>query len=306
MTRTQPITPSITIPKPLLTQAHSYTTTGFDPNGTQPSASNPFGNPPYPGYTSANGPNWVDFLTTTYNTTTLQTLNLAYGGAVIDERLIAQYLPTVLSMRNQVEDEFLPLYADGAQGTFTWESDNTLFASFLGINDIGNAYYQANASDIFAADFETYASLVDTLYQSGARNFLFLNVPPVDRSPLTVSQGEWSITNEAAAIAAFNANISALASNLSSTYADASVFLFDTHALFTAVLDDPSVYPQTAAYTNTTDYCEYYENGTETWYTDDERCESGSVDEYFWLNSLHPTFRVHNATAEAIAEQLSA
>lgn len=84
----------------------------------QPSPDNPLGNPPYPGYTASNGPNWVDFLTTTYNATIVETVNLAYGGAVVDDRLIAQYLPTVLSLRNQVEDEFLPLYADGVQDTF--------------------------------------------------------------------------------------------------------------------------------------------------------------------------------------------
>lgn len=281
-----------------------YTTTGFDPNGTQPGPGNPLGNPPYPGYTAANGPNWIDFLTVTYNASFIETVNLAYGGAVVDDRLIQQYLPTVLSMRNQVEDEFIPIYADGSEGTFQWNSKNTLFASFLGINDVGNAYSRSNASDIFAADLATYASLTDTLYQSGARNFLFLNVPPVDRAPLTASQGAAAQAAENSAILAWNANVTALAANLSTAYADATAFVFDTHALFAAVLDDPAVYPQTAAYVNTTDYCEAYANGTPSWYTLNATC-GVSVDEYFWLNSLHPTFRVHNATAAAIAEMLS-
>lgn len=281
-----------------------YTTTGSDPNGTQPAPGNPLGNPSYPGYTASNGPNWVDFLTTTYNANFIETVNLAYGGAVVDDRLIAQYLPTVLSLRNQVEDEFLPLYADGTQGTFRWQSNNTLFASFLGINDVGNAYSAANASDIFAADFVTYASLMDTVYQFGARNFLFLNVPPVDRSPLTAAQGAAAQALEDTAINTWNANVSALASNLSSTYSDATVFVFDTHQLFEAVLDDPAAYPQTAAYVNVTDYCPWYENGTASWYTEDARC-GASVDEYFWLNSLHPTFRVHNATAAEIVGMLT-
>ena len=92
--------------------------------------------------------------------------------------------------------------------------------------------------------------------------------------------------------------------NLSATYDDATVFVFDTHALFETVLDNPAAYPETAAYVNTTDYCTWYENGTADWYSEDPRC-GASVDEYFWLNSLHPTFRVHNATAAAIVEMLS-
>ena len=61
----------------------SYTTTGFNYTMAQPSRANPLGNPDYPGYTASNGPNWVDFLTTTYNETFLETINLAYGGATV-------------------------------------------------------------------------------------------------------------------------------------------------------------------------------------------------------------------------------
>src|SRR5690242_18177297 len=78
----------------------SYTQTGFNPNSTQPSLSNPFGNPPYPGWTSSNGPNWVGFLTTTYNASKLLTYNLAYGGATVDSALVTPYAPTVLSLKD--------------------------------------------------------------------------------------------------------------------------------------------------------------------------------------------------------------
>jgi hypothetical protein len=43
----------------------SYTTVGYDVHGEHPSESNPLGNPPYPGYTAAEGPNWV-FLARNY------------------------------------------------------------------------------------------------------------------------------------------------------------------------------------------------------------------------------------------------
>ena len=62
----------------------SYTSTGFSLQGAGPSAANPMGNPDYPGFTSSNGPNWIDFLTTTYNATFVKTINLAVGGATVD------------------------------------------------------------------------------------------------------------------------------------------------------------------------------------------------------------------------------
>ena len=281
----------------------SYTTTGFNLSLAQPSKANPLGNPAYPGYTASNGPNWVDFLAETYNATFLKAVNLAYGGATVDQNLIAQYLPTVLSFRQQVEDEYLPTYASHPSH-FNWKPDNTLFASFFGINDVGNSYQNANASTVLAEDIAEYASLIDTIYQSGARNFLFLNVPPVNRAPLTTAQGKAIQKLERGFIEAYNHNISHLAKNLSSTYSDATTFVFNTNEIFRQVLNDPCSHEQTCPYKNTTGYCAYYENGTPSWYTFYQNC-SIPVDEYFWLNTLHPTFRMHNVTAQAIAEQLS-
>lgn len=106
----------------------SYTTTGFNTSGPQPSVANPLGNPAFPGYTSSNGPNWVDFLTLTYNKTFVETVNLAYGGATVDSALVAPYLPTVLSLKEQVEEEFLPTYSKKPK-FFDWKSDDTIFAS---------------------------------------------------------------------------------------------------------------------------------------------------------------------------------
>jgi len=245
----------------------SYTTTGFNDTGAQPSEANPLGNPAYPGYTATNGPNWVDFLTTTYNKTFLETINLAYGGATVDSALVTPYLPTVLSLKEQIQTEYVP-----AATFFDWQANDTLFATFIGINDVGNAYSEANSSLIFSLVFEEYASLIDELYQTGARNFLFLNVPPVNRAPLTVANGAAAEALEATAIAAYNANLTRLAANLSSTYSDATTFVFDTNAAFTQVLDDPCSHPETCPYKNTTNYCGSYENGTPSWYTFYQNC----------------------------------
>lgn len=268
----------------------------------QPNPSNPLGNPIYPGYTSSNGPNWVDFLTTTYNQSFIETVNLAYGGATVDANLVAAYRPTVLSVQQQVESEYLSTYTP-APSFLPWKSSNTLFSIFIGINDVGNSYASQNstlASDIFTV----YSGLLDELYLSGARNFLFLNVPPVDRSPLTTAQGASSQALEAAAISDWNRRVAAQSRNLTSTYHDVISFLFDTNKVFTQVLDNPCTYPQTCAYKNTTAYCDAYADGTPSWYTYNASCRL-SVDEYFWLNSLHPTFRMHNVTAELVARELS-
>ncbi|KAK4556665.1 hypothetical protein LTR86_006236 [Recurvomyces mirabilis] len=287
----------------LIVFGDSYTTTGFNTSLAQPNAANPLGNPAYPGYTATNGPNWVDFLTTTYNKTFIETINLAYGGATVDSALVKPYLPTVLSLKDQIQTEYLPLYANHP-ASFNWKANDTLFALFFGINDVGNAYGEANGTLVLSLDVQEYASLVDSLYKSGARNFLFLNVPPVDRSPLTVGQGGTASATEAKVIAAYNANITALAANLTKTYSDAFTYVFDTNTAFTQVLDDPCSHVETCPYKNTTDYCVAYENGTPAVNTFNATCGI-PVDEYFWLNSLHPTYRMMNVTAQEIVQALS-
>jgi len=278
----------------------SYTTTSFAVNGTQPSSSNPLGNPPYPGYTSSNGPNWVDFLTVKYNKSLIETYNLAYGGATVDSSLVAQYEPTVLDFVQQVNDEFIPTYVE--KKTAAWTSANSLFAAFFGINDVGNSYSQQNAT-LNADIFKVYSSLVEKLYNTGARNFLFINVPPVNLSPLTQANGASAQALEAADIKDFNSKLASLATNLMARHRDATVFVFDANKLFSQVLANPDSYSQTAIYKNTTTYCAAYENGTPAENTLIASCGI-PVNEYFWLNTLHPTYPMQDVLAQQIAKTL--
>jgi len=284
----------------------SYTTTGFNNTGVQPSKTNPLGNPTYPGYTAANGPNWVDFLTVKYNESLLLTYNLAYGGATINSALVAPYLPTVSSVAEQIENEWFPTYAS-KPASAPWSSDNTLFAIFDGINDVGNSWYYGlpATTTLNAAIFAVYHGLVDELYYAGARNFAFLNVPPVDRAPLTNVQSAANQAEEKADILAWNNALITMAKSLKADKPDVNVFTVDANKLFTEVLDNPKSFPQTALYKNTTDYCVVYENGTPTEDYFNATCGI-PVNEYFWLNTLHPTYPMQDVLAEGVAAQLEA
>ena len=88
----------------------------------------------------------------TYNITNTKVFNLASGGATIDSKLVTPYEPTVLyavftaydeitaltffrsSIVDQVSqfNEFLAPRPAGAQ----WSSDDSLFAIWIGINDV--------------------------------------------------------------------------------------------------------------------------------------------------------------------------
>ena len=256
------------------------------------------------GNTAVNGPGWIQQLTEVYNQSKILSYNLAYGGATVDSAIVAPYLPSVISFRQQVNQEFFPYYVE-ANTNANWNSYNALFCVFIGINDIGNTWYRSNASAVFGATFQVYAGLLDELYQAGARNFLLLNVPPVNLAPFTTSQGASAISAEGAAIEGFNNRISNLAYSVEYTYTDSTVFQFDTHSLFNQVLDYPAAYSQTAGYKNTTAFCAAYKNGTPALNTFDPSCGI-PVDQYFWLNNLHPTYHIQDVMAQLIAQELAA
>ncbi|RPA72828.1 hypothetical protein BJ508DRAFT_419279 [Ascobolus immersus RN42] len=280
----------------------SYTQTGFNlTNGSPlPSKSNTFGNPPFPGWTSANGPNWIGYLATSYNKTRQSVWNLAYGGATIDSELVKPWRDDVLSLKDQVNNLFVPYLAKPtAPANLKWKADKSLFLFWIGINDIGNSYWLGDFDNFHKKLLDEYFTLVNTLYSKGARNFVFLTVPPVERSPLILGQGEWSIENEGLALASFNAKLNTYVKEFQKKNRAAWTKVFDTKPVFDQMLDQPAKY----GFGNVTSYCDDYQNGTPAWDTYYEQCAI-PVDQYFWLNSLHPTHKVHKEVAKRLARVL--
>ncbi|KAH7141058.1 hypothetical protein EDB81DRAFT_692667 [Dactylonectria macrodidyma] len=277
----------------------SYTKTGFDAEGDQPSSSNPLGNPAYPGRTSSNGPNWVDYLTVRYNDSSIFSYDFAVGGSTVDNSIIKNGYDFV----DQLYEDFIPNYGDGE----TWSSETSLFAVWFGINDVVNSYQADNFTDIQSAVYGRYSFLVGKLYALGARNFLFINVPPLERSPRITgsSAAATRVPLANSATLSFNKYVARVADRVRSRHGDTTVFEIDAHALFNQVIDDWESLEQTKVYKDTTAYCEAYKNGTPLPDTKWDNC-TYAANEYLWLNSLHPTSPMHDALASEIANVLGA
>ncbi|KAH7014100.1 uncharacterized protein B0I36DRAFT_255353 [Microdochium trichocladiopsis] len=280
---------------------------GFNFTGTPPAVGNPLGNPPYPGWTSANGPNWVDFLTVKYNTSQLLTYNLAYGGATVDSDLIAPYDPSVLSLKYQVNSEFVPGYTGSspkAPSAPKWSGKDSLFVVWIGINDVGNSWW-TDYTTLWAKVFAEYTTLVNTLYAKGARNIVFVDVPPVDRSPQYIQSGDYAVENSKIAIAKWNDLVKDMAKKLKTGKPDANVWVYSSAADFNKVLDNPTSFTQTSALKVLDKYCADYQNGTPAKDTFIATC-GVPVNEYFWLNALHPTYPIHDVVAQQLAKTVAA
>lgn len=172
----------------------SYTTRGFDTSGVQPSTFNPMGNPPDDRSTSSAGPNWIEYLTTTYNSSLIMTYDFAVSGGAIPNSLV-----------DQVMFQYEPMYS---HSNHTWTSENTIFMTWIGINDITilSSLYQ-NHSDFnttLPPRFDQYFGLMENLYNTGARKFLFINMPPLDRTPMIMNHTDDIIAELKAGVALFN------------------------------------------------------------------------------------------------------
>ncbi|KAI1266187.1 carbohydrate esterase family 16 protein [Xylariaceae sp. FL1019] len=260
-----------------ITFGDSYSQTGFNiTTGALPDASNPIGNPTFPGYTTTGGKNWIDDLITDYNKTLLLNYNFAYGGATTDASLVTPYDPSVLSFVDQVT-EFSNSIASHPSTT-PWTSENTLFGIWMGVNDVGNTWYASNVTDIMDAIMDVYIAQLQILYDAGARNFLLLSVPPIQETPLMLDQGATDDAAEAAIITQYN---DLLASNLASfTASNTGVVseLVDTTTPFQTAIDDPTAYGAT-----------------------DATCFNADGSTCLWYNNYHPGMAIHELVAEAIA-----
>ncbi|KAK0381155.1 fungal cellulose binding domain-containing protein [Colletotrichum limetticola] len=282
----------------------SYSQTGFNTSLEAPNPANPLGNPSYPGWTSCNGPNWVDYLTVKHNASLLYTYNLAYGGATVDADLVKPYADTVLTLKDQVQTLFSNAYA--AKTAPAWTGADSVFAFWIGVNDIGNSYW--NGADATSAlntkIVDVYQGLAKELYEAGARNFVWLTTPPVDRTPMLLAENADAQKLCKDDVADFNGRVNAMAKNVT-TWEGANAWVVDANGVFNGVLDNVAKFDATKGYKNTTGYCDAYKDGTTAQDTLIDSC-TYPVNEYFWLNTLHPTYPIHDAVAETVTSALEA
>ncbi len=182
------------------------------------------------------------------------TYDFAWAGATVDNRIDESPFGSV-DYHEQVRDYFVPHFGN-EQKYRSWSANNTLFLAFFGINDVTLFKYAKNSSDYIPAVLQSYENSTETLYDNGARNFLFINVPSVDRSPGALRGSDTS--QERRAIRGLNHAFKKFAWTFMARHSDATVFFLDSYKLTTEVLDDPKSYPITSVIRNTTGCCDPY------------------------------------------------
>lgn len=256
--------------------------------------------------TFSNGPNWIDYLTVQYNQSYIETINLAAGGAILDDKPIGDVVytgnkspPTV---EYQILDMFKPQYGQKPE-YFPWTSDETLFAIFVGINDVARTWSRKDRGNVYDKFFATYRHVLDSLYLLGGRNFVLLNVPPFERTPgilpfPAAMRSQWSL-----AVQDWNSRIVKVVQDFTSAYSDVKAGVIDTHTLFNDTLNDPCSNPLTCSIRDTTHFCLAYARKYNHPFAKSPTCEY-SADQLYWRDAFHPMWRVHEMLADAVAKLL--
>ncbi|KAI4160366.1 MAG: hypothetical protein LQ342_005777 [Letrouitia transgressa] len=260
--------------------------------------------------TEADGPNFVTYLTTLYNSSTITHHNFAFSGAKVDQKATAtnsQGESSTNDLVHQISGPFSKFANPstsssslGAGNTTTWTPSSTLFLSFFGINDVyGDDAYESDdfTSTKLDAVFSSYQTSLSALYDSGARNFLVINLPPLDLTPQFNADDDTTKTEAVkTAIEAFNGRVPDLLDQLRGAHGDASWQWYDLHELFERTIEDQGEAEMAeigqAALTNVRERSPPGGEGNE------------GAEGYFWLNEIHPTRVVHQVLAKEIAGEL--
>jgi phospholipase/lecithinase/hemolysin len=253
--------------------------------------------------TAEGGPNWVEFLTACGvqdgfhdpRECGVQLWDFAYAGANTIEE--AGFTPLhhnhTVSFERQIE-QFVS-YGNPALELIHLNKKNALVAVWIGINDINDLVSTQSKNATFAPLYEKIQNRVfknvEKIYNLGYKDFLFMNLPPLDRGPGTPKVN-------ASLVSSFNKIHAAYADIFQAKHKDAKVLQFDVNSVLNSVLNRYQDY----GFKNVTDYCPAYNQPDIL--TEFSKYGCTELDTYFWYNSGHLTSRTHDIMTKALRKWL--
>ncbi|KAI9644336.1 hypothetical protein NHQ30_007693 [Ciborinia camelliae] len=138
--------------------------------------------------TSAGGPNWVEYLTSCFSglpsKCTKQLWNFAFAGSDVSTTYTALHHNYTVSLENQILE-----WSIYALPVVPMNPSKTLVAIWIGINDIGDtdsytfpSHNSTDLSSLYTNIITAEFAAIETIYQAGFRNYLFMNLPPLQRT----------------------------------------------------------------------------------------------------------------------------
>lgn len=248
---------------------------------------------------------WVGYVTSVYNTSTVLTYDWAYYGADVSNDIINTGVTTdVIAQVADFEDNLVP-----APSYAEWTADDLLVAVWIGINDVGQCYWESAEYSTCPIDevMTKYFSLMQNLYDDGVRNFVLNTVPRKScgykslytftlwHSGLTVYatsafykapafDSETDLSTLISNLESYNSKLVSNMEEFKSNNSDITLGqVFNTTSYFWEVFNDPTSY------------------GLES----DITCSNSDGTTCVWYDNYHPGQAIHKLVAEGFVDALT-
>ena len=210
--------------------------------------------------TAEGGPNWVEYLTgcglkpglTDPRDCKKQLWDFAFAGSDISTEYTPLHHNYTVSLVNQTVQ--FQEYADPVLSTFI-DKSKSLVGIWIGINDIGDSdQYDVNFYEFYNTIVGTLFERVEVIYQLGYKNFLFMNLPPLNRTPGNVMRAAGPLPN-ITMIDWYDEAIANHSAAFGQAHSDLKSMVFDANTFLNQVMDKHDQY----GIMNITGYCASYD-----------------------------------------------
>ncbi|KAK4100277.1 carbohydrate esterase family 16 protein [Parathielavia hyrcaniae] len=257
--------------------------------------------------TASGGLSWAQYAARLGGDATL--MDYAVSGAVCSNQLSPRHFSYInRTFPAMVDDEIPSFQADVRFKTLypRRTADNTVYAVWIGTNDLG---FDAFLSDSQAAgktisDFvDCVFSVFDSIYKTGGRRFVVLNVAPLELTPLYAhpdnggtldsqfwtTKTQYNMTEYSQKIRQYSTSVNTMFEyglpvmvDLKRRWPKATVDLFDVHSLLLDIHNEPAKYLAAPH-----DATGYYHQCPPAGNPCVDQAES--LDGYMWYDELHPS-----------------
>lgn len=237
--------------------------------------------------TAEGGPNWLEWLTGCAvkpglylpKSCSTQLWDFAFYGASYSKQFFPQHHYYTVPVVNQTQR-----YLTYADKTLALDKSRSLVAIWFGINDIFDTknFYTGPLTNeqlwnqVIAAAFQ---QSVTPLLKAGYKNFLMMNLPPMDRIPSNLRSASPYPTPSTVQL--WNTILAKQSASFQAGNPGTRVMVYDDNKFFNAVLDNPGAYGIRVTDT----YCRAYENPDVA--TNPSKYGCYPLSQYFWQSGAH-------------------
>ncbi|KAJ7242909.1 carbohydrate esterase family 16 protein [Mycena rebaudengoi] len=209
----------------------------------------------------------------------------------------------------------LPLYfAETANGSLVVPSRETIYTLWIGTNDLGIHSLITGSNGASIVDVtECMIDWVKVLYKSGARNFIFQNMIPLELTILYAPDSypnrfwanprnttAWSVLMKELILSG-NKLAELMLKDLAPSLPGSHIALFDSHSLFQDMFDHPAKYLNGTAPFNVTSAVNACVAPLGGGPLDCTVATGTDVDSFLWADELHPSEQADRIVAREIA-----